>query len=969
MIAKANQKVNKDFKNMVIDDYKFKNFLRTLGIKESLNSRDVLQYIDENFVNNDMVDFHDRITTFMESLVKDKVFENEEFLRELATRKFLPRGYPKWAAQIVSFDIRSPISIRGSIDSSGIKYAWNVTPCLERNYFGYLKKDHEKLLGIWSKDKIKGNILVKNFKNICIALKENKVLASNWSYNYTEIVMKLGTLDADLLENELYSIPCILQKDWTLSSPKMTCLDLTEDFHPYLVRFPVERGNILNVFEKCGLSRSPKPLHFLTVLETIASNLDGNAIENPNVANIVKLSFDMFLERLSKDCDLVKESGVMFFPTNAEKPKLVESEKLVFDDWPELTLVLHDQNYEYVQRNDKFKQKYSLIPNKWKPRRLSEMFKMEVSLEKSVECCDPACTKFTDLRKCVSSQHFSEALIRLIKHYQERFNLPEVSNQNFTDFHQYFKHLTIQCYSCITTEVVDKDSGHSLDSKLETRKSVLKSRSPLIMGLEHGMLSPELEDSRTPEEHICTVIVEMLSNKYQEMDYQWEILEKCISKLLKSTPNKMKEVLDRENIESMEKLAEDKYFRIGEIIPEDVVSTLVHDPFLSIRNKSIVAYHMDDDIFMYAQIEDCSGDEKPSSFITIDIGEGELKSVQLLDILFFPLFSSKCSDVSSTVAIFDGLVDSDTHGHSGDDGGDEPFVDKNKKFDRDLKDIFDVVSKQLEENYNQFKNDEKAWLKFVKRMLFTWHPDKNPGYEEQATEVVKFIQNEVERIEKGLPRGQENRSNNNSNSDFGNFRGDFWRDFFRNCDDTARDQRYQYQNYHQNFQRQRTRENPNYQNDFRWNVPPSFKTNNLGAARMWLEVAKTDLKAAEENLAAENYRVAAYMCRLVIEMCVKSVELTCTRTFTKTHDIRSIIGSLPAMDIKEDLIVAWRENVPDILKNYSDIFYKGLNRYTGEDPREFFKQHRNIIKEAINNAQRDFINICEHHLLKFENNC
>ena len=65
-------------------------------------------------------------------------------------------------------------------------------------------------------------------------------------------------------------------------------------------------------------------------------------------------------------------------------------------------------------------------------------------------------------------------------------------------------------------------------------------------------------------------------------------------------------------------------------------------------------------------------------------------------------------------------------------------------------------------------------------------------------------------------------------------------------------------------------------------------------------------------------------------MCVKSVELTCTRSYTKTHDIRSIIVSLPDMDIKEDLLVAWRENVPNILKTYSDMMYKGLNRYTGD---------------------------------------
>ena len=77
--------------------------------------------------------------------------------------------------------------------------------------------------------------------------------------------------------------------------------------------------------------------------------------------------------------------------------------------------------------------------------------------------------------------------------------------------------------------------------------------------------------------------------------------------------------------------------------------------------------------------------------------------------------------------------------------------DKNsEKFARDLKEIFDDVQKKLEENYFLLKHEEKSWLKFVRRMMFTWHPDKNPGFEDKATEVIKFIQNEVERIENNL---------------------------------------------------------------------------------------------------------------------------------------------------------------------------------------------------------------------------
>ena len=45
-----------------------------------------------------------------------------------------------------------------------------------------------------------------------------------------------------------------------------------------------------------------------------------------------------------------------------------------------------------------------------------------------------------------------------------------------------------------------------------------------------------------------------------------------------------------------------------------------------------------------------------------------------------------------------------------------------------------------------------------------------------------------------------------------------------------------------------------------------------------------------------------------------------------------------------------------------------LVQFLGEDPREFFEKHTDQIEEAINITQRDFINICDHHLLKFENN-
>ena len=45
---------------------------------------------------------------------------------------------------------------------------------------------------------------------------------------------------------------------------------------------------------------------------------------------------------------------------------------------------------------------------------------------------------------------------------------------------------------------------------------------------------------------------------------------------------------------------------------------------------------------------------------------------------------------------------------------------------QDLQKVYEEIRQQLEENYQKLKDDQKSWQKFVKRLLFKWHPDKNP---------------------------------------------------------------------------------------------------------------------------------------------------------------------------------------------------------------------------------------------------
>ena len=65
---------------------------------------------------------------------------------------------------------------------------------------------------------------------------------------------------------------------------------------------------------------------------------------------------------------------------------------------------------------------------------------------------------------------------------------------------------------------------------------------------------------------------------------------------------------------------------------------------------------------------------------------------------------------------------------------------------------------------------------------------------------------------------------------------------------------------------------------------------------------------------------------------MKAVELTFQSVFTRNHEVRQIISSLPADSaVRKSLLEAWSSPASYILNDYTSIMYSGLNRSTGED--------------------------------------
>ena len=102
---------------------------------------------------------------------------------------------------------------------------------------------------------------------------------------------------------------------------------------------------------------------------------------------------------------------------------------------------------------------------------------------------------------------------------------------------------------------------------------------------------------------------------------------------------------------------------------------------------------------------------------------------------------------------------------------------------RKLEEAFKEVRKALSEIW---KLPEDKRKKALKRLYLRWHPDKNMDMQHIANEVMKFIQNEVERLSRGGSVGRED-----------NFERDHpdFSDSFRHWHQRARRQRSSYENF------------------------------------------------------------------------------------------------------------------------------------------------------------------------------
>ncbi|XDV31216.1 hypothetical protein PO909_033958 [Leuciscus waleckii] len=180
-------------------------------------------------------------------------------------------------------------------------------------------------------------------------------------------------------------------------------------------------------------------------------------------------------------------------------------------------------------------------------------------------------------------------------------------------------------------------------------------------------------------------------------------------------------------------------------------------------------------------------------------------------------------------------------------------------------DIIEVSSLDL----YQFKREKKATVstgstctdierllissedrqKALKRLYLQWHPDKNPGNEELASEAFKYLQNRIEELQ----QGETVHSTSSTWRDF--------RDFYDTWNTEARRHRRGRERFYQNY----SRSHYNF-----WSYHRETPRPNTGEAKRWYEQAQCDIRAAHNDTGGDCSEWCLFKVLQAVEKALKA---------------------------------------------------------------------------------------------------
>ncbi|XP_071959409.1 sacsin-like [Antedon mediterranea] len=707
-------------------------------------------------------------------------------------------------------------------------------------------------------------IVLQHTKNICTHLKEKynrskrtggeatssacqQTLHDVLQTIYEYFSKKCRESNPDGILEELKDIPMLLASDDTLLiSPKYSVRYMKKShvLIPYICAIPDAFVPYMDLFSRLGAQDEPSIWQCCELLTMVQDDINENPfVDNPNLKSMIKFVVCKIFEN-HKEPDWLQDIKTLYLPNRAYQ--LVDSSTLMYYDKPMFEVRMNVKNDKTILFDFKEFELESAatmyvenMPTEIKPSKFSEQTTETMGFNQS-ECSyakEGVCEQLQCIQRQLQSMEFRQGICRILKHEanQKRVELTENVLVN-TLLTLSSEHLAIKCISNLETHL--EQLGEVIEESNRESECFLERKQPVTIFIRHHDEPGNLLDLQmTLAEVIC--------------DLTGVLHFKAVLKMINIDLNKIQKALSLLNIQALDAIKTDRMAlpKLGSPVPDDVVDSLDNDPFNEFTVGEYVVYETDEEEFVYAQI---------LQKITCITSGSSLKIMYVINY-------GKESTVG-TLSLYKWLSRKDTYSTDL-----QPYVaplhdseDPTPPVCENLDDAKNKLSDKLEEIWKLEDTERK---KAIKRLYLKWHPDKNPGNEDFCTEVFKHLINEIDHLEKGLPRSKVSAERSYYPSDSGK-----WQHHYRTWNQRARSYRRSYTSTG-GFSG-----GTNYRN-FAYTPSP-------GQANIWQRQSRYDFQAASnDNGSNPSYEWVAYKCMQAAEKSLKAAILSHTGKGFMTHSL------------------------------------------------------------------------------------
>ena len=691
------------------------------------------------------------------------------------------------------------------------------------------------------------------------------------------------------IESLLSSIACALVEDGLIFVRcDQLAYDLEEELPPYLYRVPRQYGAFQHLFKRLGAMETATPEQFAKLL----SRLKESCGEQKMLANELTAAkhavYGLFcslhaLNNRREDPETNRKENplaqviALYLPSI--QSHLLDSRELVLHDCTQYIGRLGHNTYNFLDGLHKYNLKFAtqrqlvnLLPSHLRPKSLASLVREELHADCKDKMC-PAdvaskCQETDDLRQVVFSPQLVDGILRILKHQFQKAKLTEEVRNNVRAFQ---RELGMSCMEELSTELIENASDVPVPGSKRSKEvfcSVGKESSNKHIFIKHG------GDLNRIRRVLCREI-DQLTGCYINKD-NWLLLSAILGCM---DPEQIPSVLDNEGVtEDIE--ADDTEQREpepGTECPEELHLLLVQFDDFYFRPGEYVAYEREDSTdeepkYFYAKIlyriQNPVSDKLLSRYM-IDIGS-EKKEVDVLDLYKIKRppkgneeeNKSDPARESRELVPYEGKTGENREANVGPSPSSSQGAAGEPSKPTTLEDAIEEVRTALKDIW-KLPEDKKK--KALRRLYLRWHPDKNMDMQEIANEVMKFIQNEVERLSRG--GSAEGNNSNMGQPDFSEFfreQQDF-SDFFRHWNQRARRQRSSYDNF--------SRHNPGFTGfTSSSSSRRRYQPRNPRLAEIWMSQSREDLRSVRHLLTAQEplYCLVCFQCHQVAEKALKA---------------------------------------------------------------------------------------------------